>query len=332
MKKQIIFTALVALLAFTSSTISAQESDLGALREKALKRIGVLPAQMPGAENDTKLKQQLGEKLYFDVRLSKDDTISCNSCHLVDNNRAGDDGLPVSPGVGGVNGVRNSPTVLNAGFQSVQFWDGRAPDLKEQAKGPILNPVEMAMPDEKSVEDKISAIAEYQDMFKEVYPEEKNPITFDNIVDSIAAYERTLITKDRFDDFLKGENDALTEQELRGLNLFFTKGCDLCHNGPVLGGKGFYKWSPAKQYPDKVDLGRYDATKKDSDKYKFRVPMLRNVAITAPYFHDGKISKLEDAVDWMGYMRSKTGLTDKEKEDISAFLKTLTGKERNKSR
>lgn len=301
------------------------------LREQVLEQISTIPAQAPGAENDTPKQIALGEKLYFDVKLSLDDTISCNTCHLIDKNQAGDDGKPISDGVGGAKGTRNSPTVLNSGFLGVQFWDGRAPDLVEQAKGPILNPVEMKMPDEKSVEDKLAKDALYLKEFTEAFPDDKPSLTFHNVAKAIAAFERTLNTKDRFDDFLNGNDQALNADELKGLSTFLSKECATCHTGPLLGGENFYRVDLNKPYPNKTDLGRFDATQRTSDKYKFRTSPLRNVAITAPYFHDGKVETLEQAVDLMGFARSKRGLNSTEKEEIVTFLKTLTGKGRVKA-
>ncbi len=318
--------ALFPITAFSADPVLNPNS----LREQVLEQISAIPAQAPGAESDTPKQIALGEKLYFDVKLSLDDTISCNTCHLVDKNQAGDDGKTISDGVGGAKGTRNSPTALNSGFLGVQFWDGRAPDLVEQAKGPILNPVEMKMPDEKSVEDKLAKDALYPKEFAEAFPDDKPSLTFHNIARAIAAFERTLNTKDRFDDFINGDDQALNPDELKGLSTFLSKGCATCHTGPLLGGENFYRVDLYKPYPNKTDLGRFDATKRVSDKYKFRTAPLRNVAITPPYFHDGKVETLEQAVDLMGYARSKQGLSSTEKQEIVAFLKTLTGKGRVK--
>lgn len=316
------------LVAFVANQTQAQQTDIAALRAKALKQIGTIPDKMAGSEKDTPEQIALGKKLYFDTILSLDNTVSCNTCHLIDNGKGGVDGKTVSTGVDNKNGTRNSPTVLNSGFQAIQFWDGRAPDLREQAKGPILNPVEMAMPDEKTVVERLKANDKYPAEFALAFPNQKDAVTFDNTAHAIAAFERTLTTRDRFDDFLDGDNSALSEQELKGLSTFFSVGCVSCHKGPVMGGKTFHKIGLYKPYPNKDDLGRFDATKKNTDKLKFKTPILRNVAITAPYFHDGKIATLEDAVDHMGYMQIKNGLTEQEKADITAFLKTLTDKKR----
>ncbi|MCK9316407.1 MAG: cytochrome-c peroxidase [Verrucomicrobia bacterium] len=322
--------ASVALYSFNAFSAD-KPLNAKALREEAIEQISTIPAQAPDAENDTPKQITLGEKLYFDTKLSLDNTISCNTCHLIDKNQAGDDGKPISEGVGGAKGTRNSPTVLNSGFLGVQFWDGRAPDLVEQAKGPILNPVEMKMPDEKSVEDKLAKDALYPKEFADAFPDDKPSLTFHNVARAIAAFERTLNTKDRFDEFLDGNDKALKTDELKGLSTFLSKGCASCHTGPLLGGEKFFRVDLNKPYPNKTDLGRFDATQRVSDKYKFRTSPLRNVAITAPYFHDGKVETLEQAVDLMGYARSKQGLSSTEIEEIVIFLKTLTGKGRVKA-
>ncbi|MDH5717387.1 MAG: cytochrome-c peroxidase [Spirochaetia bacterium] len=308
---------------------SKENKKANELMNKAKETIGVLPDKMPGAENDTPKKIELGKKLYFETKLSITDTQSCNSCHLVDNKKGGVDNTQFSPGAKGSLGGRNAPTVLNAGFHIAQFWDGRAPDLKEQAKGPILNPVEMAMPNEQAVIDKISSLEDYQSLFKEAYPDSNNPITYDNLADAIAAFERTLITKDRFDDFQKGDLNALSEDELEGLSLFMNKlDCTQCHDGPLLGGNSYEKMGVEKPYKNTKDLGRFDVTKEEDDKYYFKVPSLRNIAITFPYFHDGGAMSLEDAVKTMADIQLNVNLTKEQIDKIVKFLKTLTDKER----
>ncbi|OCC27736.1 Cytochrome C peroxidase [Leptospira interrogans serovar Canicola] len=295
---------------------------------------------MPGGEVDTPELIQLGEKLYFEKRLSANDTQSCNSCHNVVGKAAGVDNLPTSPGAFGKNGVRNSPTVLNAGFHIAQFWDGRAKDLKEQAKGPILNPVEMAMPSASEVEKKIGQIPEYQELFAKAYPDSltkensntltrAQKITYDNITGAIAAFERTLKTQDRFDDFQKGNHKALSIEEQEGLEKFIATGCITCHVGPLLGGNSFRKLGQINPYENSSDKGRQDLTKNSSDAFVFKVPSLRNVAITGPYFHDGKITTLEEAVKKMAHLQLGKDLSDSDTKLIVTFLKTLTDKNRS---
>jgi cytochrome c peroxidase len=305
----------------SSKLSEAEESEL---LTKASSIFGALPNKMPGSENDTPELIELGKKLYFETKLSVNNTMSCNTCHDI-NNMAGVDGKPTSPGaLPGKIGTRNTPTVFNAGFQFAQFWDGRAPDLKEQAKKPILNPVEMAMPNEKEVVKVISSIPEYQDLFKKAFPNEKNPITFDNIAHSIAAFERTLVSKSRYDQWVTGDKNALTDEEKIGLKTFIEVGCITCHTGPLFGGNLYQKMGLVKPYSNTKDLGRFDVTKQESDKFMFKVAMLRNVALTAPYFHDGAVKTLEEAVKIMADINLGKQLTDDQLKSIVAFLKALT--------
>lgn len=300
------------------------EAEEQELLTKASSIFGVLPNKMPGSENDTPELIELGKKLYFETKLSVNNTMSCNTCHDI-NNLAGVDNKPTSPGaLPGKIGTRNTPTVFNAGFQFAQFWDGRSPDLKDQAKGPILNPVEMAMPNEKEVEKVISSIPEYQEMFKKAYPNDKKPITFDNIANAIAAFERTLVSKSRFDEWITGNKTALTDEEKVGLKHFIEVGCITCHTGPLFGGNIYQKMGLVKPYYNTKDLGRYEVTKQESDKFMFKVAMLRNVELTFPYFHDGSVNKLEDAVKIMADINLGKQLTDEQLRTIVAFLKSLT--------
>jgi len=303
------------------------KQELAELRTLAKELLGVMPDKMPGSEGDTKAMIKLGEKLYFEKKLSMNESQSCNSCHMVDKKLAGVDNEPTSPGAFGKRGDRNSPTVLNAGFQFAQFWDGRAADLVEQAKGPVLNPVEMAMPDEKLVLERLRADKDYVKQFKKVFPDDED-ITYHNVARAIAAFERTLITNDRLDDFQKGKDKALTEAELKGLNLFLTIGCTTCHNGPVIGGNSYQKVGLLKPYPNTKDEGRLTVTKDEDDKFKFKVPMLRNVALTGPYFHDGAVAELGQVVRMMASMQLGRELTDEEADSLVAFLHSLSDKKR----
>ncbi len=319
--------AAVALLAgLNSSWAQTAAPDPISLRTNALKMIGVLPDKMPGAEQDTPVLVELGKQLYFEKALSKNGTQSCNSCHAVDAGRAGVDNEPTSPGAFGKRGDRNSPTTLNAGFHLAQFWDGRAADLKEQAKGPILNPVEMAMPAEPVVVERLKADKNYPQLFAAAFAGETDPVNYENLARAIAAFERTLVTRDRFDDFLKGQTDVLTSAELKGLHAFLTLGCTACHNGPLLGGNSYQKVGLIKPYENQTDVGRATVTKDDDDKFKFKVPSLRNIAATQPYFHDGKISTLHEAVRKMADLQIGIQLTKEQEADLVAFLQTLTGK------
>lgn len=279
------------------------------LRTNASLFLSPMPEKIPGADRDTAALVSLGKQLYFEKRLSKNGTQSCNSCHAVDGGRAGVDNEPTSPGAFGKRGDRNSPTVFNAALHIAQFWDGRAPDLKEQAKGPILNPVEMAMSSEPEVLERLKADKNYPSQFKGAFAGESDPINYENVAKAIAAFERTLITRDRLDDFLKGKDDALTMAELRGLNTFLKAGCTTCHNGPLLGGNSYQKSGLIKPYINQADVGRAGVTKDDDDKFKFKVPSLRNIAATHPYFHDGKVSSLHEAVRQMADMQLGMQLT-----------------------
>lgn len=321
MKIAKISTLTAFVFALPLTVLSAQADPL---QTQANAMFGTLPSTMPGSETDSPALIELGKKLYMDTRLSVNDTQSCNSCHNVTEGGTGVDNLAVSPGaIEGKFGNRNAPTVWNAGFQLAQFWDGREADLKGQAKGPILNPVEMAMPSEQAVVSKISAIEEYQTAFKAAFNAD-NAITYDNLAHAIAAFERTLITKDRFDLYLQGDATALNKQEKDGLQAFISTGCIACHSGPTLGGKMYQKMGLIKPYANQSDQGRFDLSQKDADKMVFKVPMLRDIARTAPYFHDGKTQTLEQAVQQMAELQLGRKLDEKTTNDIVAFLKSLT--------
>lgn len=300
---------------------SAAQAD--ALQSQAKSIFGTLPAAMKGAENDSPAMISLGEKLYMDKRLSVNDSQSCNSCHNVVEAGPGVDNTQFSPGaIAGKFGGRNAPTVWNAGFQLAQFWDGREADLKAQAKGPILNPVEMAMPSEQAVVDKISAITDYKVAFKAAFGVD-NAISYDNLAHAIAAFERTLITNDRFDQYMNGNGEALNQQEKDGLQAFINTGCTACHSGPTLGGQMYQKLGLVKPYENQTDQGRFDLTNNPADKMVFKVPMLRDVARTAPYFHDGKVKSLEEAVTLMAELQLGRNLDKKTVSDIVAFLNSM---------
>ncbi len=290
------------------------------------------PLEASVAENPdnpvTPEKFRLGKMLYFEKALSKDHTISCNSCH--DIARHGVDNLPTSPGNDGQHGDRNSPTVLNAAFHIAQFWDGRAKDVEEQAGGPILNPIEMAMPSEEAVLERLAAMDPYPRLFKEAFPDADTPLTYTNLRKAIAAFERTLVTPARFDEYLKGQTDALTAEEKEGLKTFIEVGCITCHKGKLLGGDMFQKFGVVKEYwtltgSEHIDSGRYKVTGNEADLFVFKVPSLRNIEKTAPYFHDGSVASLEDAVRIMAQAQLGKELTDEQTQAIVAFLGTLTG-------
>lgn len=267
-------------------------------------------------------KVELGKKLWFEPRLSKSGVISCNSCHNL--STGGSDNLPTSIGHNWQEGPINSPTVLNSSLAVAQFWDGRAANLQEQAGGPIENPVEMASSHVLAV-DVINSIPQYREEFAKVYGTAE--VTIDNITDAIAVFEETLVTPNsRFDQWLKGDDSALTAQELEGYNTFKSVGCVACHNGPAAGGTSFQRMGLIEPYETaNMAEGRAAVTGKDADRFSFKVSTLRNVELTYPYFHDGAYWRLEDAVDVMARLQLGRKLSEPEITNIVAFLKTLTG-------
>lgn len=288
----------------------------------AIKNEPIKPIEAVTPENPAMV--ELGKKLYFDPRLSKSGFISCNSCHNL--SMGGTDNLPTSIGDRWQQGPINSPTVLNSSMNIAQFWDGRAKDLKEQAGGPIANPKEMAFTHDLAI-DMLSSIPQYQSEFKDVFGKES--IDIDMVTSAIAAFEEILVTPDsRFDKWLKGDDKALTEVELNGYQLFKTSGCIACHSGAAVGATSFQKMGAIKPYEtDNPAEGLIAVTKKEEDRFKFKVPTLRNVEMTYPYFHDGAVNTLEEAVKIMGELQLAKEFTDDEVNQIVAFLKTLTGKQ-----
>lgn len=265
---------------------------------------------------------ELGKKLYFELRLSKSGFISCNSCHNL--SMGGTDNLKTSIGHNWQKGPINAPTVLNSSMNVAQFWDGRAADLKAQAGGPIANPGEMAFSHALAVE-VLQSIPRYVAEFKAVFKSDK--ISIDEVTKAIAAFEETLVTPNsRFDKWLMGDKNALTADELAGYELFKDSGCTACHNGPAVGGASFQKMGVVEPYKANSPAeGRVAVTKQEADRFNFKVPTLRNVELTYPYFHDGEAATLKEAVEIMGRIQLGKKFTDKENGQIVAFLKTLTG-------
>ena len=276
----------------------------------------------------TEEQVKLGHQLWYEPRLSKGNTVSCNSCHNLAT--AGVDNLPTSQGHKGQFGGRNSPTALNAALLGMQFWDGRAADVEEQAGGPLVNPVEMANDSQEAAAAKIAKIPEYQELFKTAFPED-GAVSFKNITTALGAFERTLLTPTKWDDYLKGNVNALNEQERKGVRAFMDNGCIACHSGVNLGGATFQKFGlvegPYWKFIEdpKHDKGRADVTKKAEDEFFFRVPGLRNVAKTYPYFHNGSVWELDKAVTIMGKAQLGKDLSKEDTDNIVAFLKTLSG-------
>lgn len=319
-----------AAFVVSSLPVLAQPADAD-LRKEAKEFFEVVPSVLPAVKDNaiTRVKIELGKKLFFDPRLSRSGFISCNSCHNV--GMGGGDNLETSVGHGWQSGPRNAPTVLNAVLNTAQFWDGRADDLKEQAKGPIQAGVEMASTPDRVIET-LKSIPQYVAEFKTAFPGEADPVTFDNVAKAIEAFEVTLLTPAaRFDQFLEGNDAVMTKEEKLGLSLFMEKGCTTCHNGVNIGGNGYFPFGMVEK-PDATilpenDPGRYTVTQTEDEKFVFRAAPLRNIALTAPYFHTGKVWDLEGAVKVMGTAQLGVALTDDEVTALTSFLKTLTGEQ-----
>jgi cytochrome c peroxidase len=298
-------------------------SAMEAVRTRARQVLGALPPEAP--RPDTPITQEqirLGRMLYYDARLSKNHDVSCNTCHLLD--QFGVDQLPTSVGHRDQRGNRNAPTVYNAALHVAQFWDGRAADVEEQAKGPILNPVEMALPSEEAAVKVLRSIPGYAALFRAGFPSDEAPITYDNMARAIGAFERRLMTPSPFDAFLEGRDDALSIEALIGFETFVGTGCPTCHMGPLVGGSMFQKLGLVEDYPTE-DLGRFAVTNNEVDRKVFKVPSLRNVTETAPYFHDGSIETVEKAIRLMGRHQLARTLSNDEIATIVAFLRSLVG-------
>jgi cytochrome c peroxidase len=335
-KTRLATVAVLGAVAAFSSSLMAQRG-MGPGMGGGGMGMGMSTVQAPADNPITPEKVALGKQLYFDGRLSKDGKVSCNSCH--DLAAAGADKKAVSTGVGGAQGTRNSPTVWNAAFHSAQFLDGRAPSLEEQAKGPLVNPVEMAMPSLDAVVARVKAVPGYVAQFDQVFG--KNTLTIDNIAKAIATYERTLVSgNSKFDNFRFVDKGALTQAEFDGFQVFRQQaGCTQCHMGPdfagpppLARGAGFYQTFPrfadnalVAKYKLLDDLGRYAATKQEADRHVWRVPTLRNVAMTAPYFHNGLVPTLDEAVRLCAKGGSNVDLSPAQVQSLVAFLGALSG-------
>jgi len=316
--------ALAAILVLAEAPASADD-----LMKKAQENFKPIPSIVPAVKDNavTHEKVDLGKLLFFDPRLSASEIISCNTCHNLAT--GGVDAGPTSVGHGWQRGPRRAPTVYNAVFNLAQFWDGRAADLKAQAKGPVQASAEMnATP--AHVVKTLSSMPAYVGMFEKAFPNEPSPVTFDNFAKALEAFEATLITPAaRFDQYLEGDEAALNEQEKSGLKTFMEKGCVACHNGINVGGQGYFPFgvveNPGAEVLPSTDKGRFNVSKTASDEYVFRAAPLRNVALRAPYFHSGQVWSLKQAVGVMGSSQLGEKLSDKEEDDIVAFLGALTG-------
>jgi cytochrome c peroxidase len=304
------------------ATAAAPHQQSATVNPRLLRRFKAVRRRLD-AEESTAAQVKLGRTLFFDKRLSKDGTISCNSCHPLD--RYGADGEKTSKGLGGQTGRRNSPSVFHAAGHFTAFWDGRAASVEEQAKGPILNPVEMGMNSPAAVVTTLEAVPGYAPMFAAAFPGSGDAITYDNVGRAIGAFERGLVTPSRWDRYLEGDQAALTTREVAGLRLFTDLGCMTCHTGEFLGGTSFQKAGVVAPWPNQDDTGRAEVTKVAADKMMFKVPSLRNIAKTAPYFHDGSVATLEQAVDQMARVQLGEELPKADLEAIVAWLGSLTG-------
>ncbi len=301
------------------------------LRDQAKALFHAIPETPPSLPSNpaSPEKLALGKMLYFDPRLSESHNISCSTCHII--GMGGADGRSTSIGHNWQHGGRNAPTVLNAVFNTAQFWDGRAADLEKQAGGPIINPLEMGVTKQQAI-DQLKGIPGYVDAFKKAFPGEKDPLVYDNIGKAIAVFEATLITPDAaFDRWLGGEDKAITADQKQGLKIFIEKGCSNCHNGINVGGGMYAQFGVARkpgwEFLPPDDRGRFEVTKTVSDDYVFKVPTLRNIELTAPYFHSGHAWDLKQAVAVMGESQLGQKLTDDEIEKVTEFLKSLTGRQ-----
>jgi cytochrome c peroxidase len=319
---------LVGAIALVIGGAVTAESDL---RQRALQVFKPVPHLAPQLSDNvaTPEKVELGAMLFFEPRLSKSAIISCNTCHSI--GTGGADNVRTSIGHGWQRGPRNAPTVLNAVFNTAQFWDGRAADLAEQAKGPVQASVEMAGTPDRAVQ-VLKSMPEYVERFRQVFPSEGDPVTFDNMAAAIEAFEATLITPDApFDRFLGGDDGALSAEQKAGLGLFMDKGCVMCHRGVNLGGEGYFPFGLVKKPGAEIlpagDKGRFEVTRTATDEYVFRAAPLRNLALTAPYFHSGEVWDLGEAVGVMGSSQLGAALSTQEAASVAAFLESLTGRQ-----
>nr|WP_319533164.1 cytochrome-c peroxidase [uncultured Cohaesibacter sp.] len=322
---------LTALLAGAAFLAVPQIASADELLDEAKDYFKPIPSMVPAVKDNavTSDKIELGKMLFFDPRLSSSALISCNTCHNL--GMGGDDNLETSIGHGWQKGPRNAPTVLNAVFNIAQFWDGRAEDLKAQAKGPVQAGVEMASTPAR-VEETLKSMPAYVEAFEKAFPGEDAPVSFDNMARAIEAFEATLITPySRFDQYLEGNEKVLSDEEKAGLKLFMDTGCVSCHAGTNIGGEGYYSFGvieqPGADILPENDKGRFAVTKTADEEYVFRAGPLRNIELTAPYFHSGKVWNLEQAVAIMSTSQLGEDLNDDQIKKITAFLKTLTGEQ-----
>lgn len=329
MKKVLVLISVFVLFSCNekSNTVSeATDLALTELQTKAKALFGEIPEFIENPDNPlTDEKIELGQTLYFDPILSKNETQSCNTCHNV--STYGVDNQPFSAGDSeGTMGGRNSPTTFNSAMHIAQFWDGRAATVEEQAGGPILNPIEMGMPSEEAALDRLRNSEKYRNLFAKTFPKDENPITWKNLTDAIGAFERMLITPSRFDDFIAGNESALTNREKQGLEDFIEHGCIACHSGVALGGASFHKFGIYSDYwmetkSENKDDGKRSITEMEADANVFKVPSLRNITKTYPYFHDGSVRDLKEAIRIMGKLQLNRELSPEQVENYNTPTK-----------
>jgi len=318
----------ISILSFAGITLASNGDE--DLLNQAKQIFGPLPKVMSSEKNPiTPEKVALGKMLFYETRISVDGTVSCARCHPIGLFAA--DGLKKSIGNNCKLNPRNAPTLLNAAGQISAHWIGNRVDVEDQARQSVIGPPSFGMPSNEAVERRLKETKGYMDLFKKAFPGEADPVTVDNLAKAIGAFERTLVTPSPFDSFLKGDIAALNGQEKRGLKTYMETGCIMCHSGPYVGGQVYQKfgifepyWKYTKSEP--IDEGRFVVTKNEADKYVFKVPIHRNMEKTAPYFHDGSVDKLEDAVWIMGKIQLGKDLNKAQVEAIVTFMKSLTGK------
>jgi cytochrome c peroxidase len=320
---------IVAVSILSFSTLSSGNNEDEDLLKKAAQIFSPLPQVMLSKKNPvTPEKVKLGKILFYETRISVDGTVSCARCHPI--GLYGADGLRKAIGNNCKVNPRNAPTIFNAAGQISAHWIGNRTDVEDQARQSVIGPPSFGMPSNEAVERRLREIKGYMDLFQKAFPKDNDPITVDNFSKAVGAFERTLVTPSRFDAFVKGDQTALTGPQKRGFKTFMETGCIMCHSSAYLGGQTYQKFGLLESYwqvtkSKDVDEGRYVVTKNESDRYVFKVPMLRNVEMTSPYFHDGSVDRLHDAVWVMGKIQLGRDLTKSQVEDILLFLRSLTG-------
>lgn len=324
MKRLLLVGAAVMMIVAGCGTTKDQVGNSGPITKADLAVFAPLPAVVAVANQPlSDAKVELGRALYYETRLSQSHDVSCNSCHAL--NAWGADGRKVSLGHNGLAGNRNAPTVYHAAGHIAQFWDGRAADVEAQAKGPILNPVEMGMPDTVAVLAHLRGTPAYVAQFRAAFPGEAQPVTYDNVGNAIGAFERKLLTPSRWDKFVAGDTSALTADEQKGLRTFLNTGCQACHMGTYMGGDRYQKAGAQVAWFSQADSGRYAVTKDAKDLFVFKVPSLRNIDKTGPYFHDGSVASLNEAVRLMAHHQLGKELPPTEVQAIVAWMGSMTG-------